>query len=277
MKPPKAPAGEFEKMKKHFFYNSRKIKRRKDHRKAIYILPNFFTTCSLFCAFYSIIASFGGHFPKAAWAILFSAVFDWLDGKIARLSNSMSQFGVEYDSLSDVIAFGMAPALLIYTWALTPFGRVGWLAAFLFVACAALRLARFNVNMGNSASKSFQGLPSPGAGGMVALTVIFAYPFGWVGASKHITILLLTFFLSFMMVSKIPYQSLKKFEFTGAIPFKILVITLCVIIVIAAEPHATLFTIFSLYVFYGPLLALKRKFLSIKKEVPEKKESDITG
>lgn len=264
-------------MRKHFFDNSKKIKPRRDPRKAIYILPNFFTTCSLFCAFYSIIASFNGHFTKAAWAILFSTVFDWLDGKIARISRSMSQFGVEYDSLSDLIAFGVAPGLLVYTWALTPFGRVGWLAAFLFVACAALRLARFNVNTSNTELKYFQGLPSPGAGGMIAITIILAYHLGWVDTSKHIPILLLTFFLSFMMVSKIRYQSLKKLEFTGTIPFQILVVTLCVIIIIAAEPQFTLFTIFFLYVFSGPVLALKRKFLAIRKDVPEKKEVDAKG
>ena len=262
-------------MKRQFFGNRKKIKRARDLRKGIYILPNFFTTCSLFCAFYSIIASFNGDFTKAAWAILFSAGFDWLDGKIARLSNSMSQFGVEYDSLSDLIAFGLAPGLLIYTWALTPFGRVGWLAAFLYVACAALRLARFNVNSSSLETRNFQGLPSPGAGGMIATTIIIAYHAGWVDSSKHITVLLLTFFLSFMMVSKIRYHSLKKLELAGTIPFQILVITLCVIILIAAEPQITLFVIFFLYAFSGPVIASLRKLVSLWKKAREKKARDV--
>jgi len=262
-------------VKRQFFGNRKKIKQARDLRKGIYILPNFFTTCSLFCAFYSIIASFHSDFTKAAWAILFSAGFDWLDGKIARLSNSMSQFGMEYDSLSDLIAFGLAPGLLIYTWALTPFGRIGWLAAFLYVACAALRLARFNVNFGSVETRYFQGLPSPGAGVMIATTIIIAYHAGWVDSSKHFTILLLTFFLSFMMVSKIRYHSLKKLELTSTIPFQILVITLCVIILVAAEPQITLFVIFFLYVFSGPVLALFGKLVSFWKSAREKKTREL--
>ncbi|HAY21102.1 MAG TPA: CDP-diacylglycerol--serine O-phosphatidyltransferase [Desulfobacterales bacterium] len=262
-------------MKRQFFESRKKIRQARDLRKGIYILPNFFTTCSLFCAFYSIIASFNGDFTKAAWAILISAVFDWLDGKIARISNSMSQFGVEYDSLSDLIAFGVSPGILIYSWALTPFGRVGWLAAFLYVACTALRLARFNVNSPNVETRYFQGLPCPGAGALIATTIIIAYHTGWVDTSRHITILLLTFFLSFMMVSKIRYHSLKKLEVTGTIPFQILVITLCVIILIAAEPQITLFVVFFLYAFSGPLLALVRRMVVIWKKAKEKKPGDV--
>ncbi len=149
-------------MKRHIFDNRKKVKQARDLRKGIYILPNFFTTCSLFCGFYSIIASFNGDFTRAAWAILISAVFDWLDGKIARISNSMSQFGVEYDSLSDLIAFGLAPGILIYTWALIPFGRVGWLAAFLYVACTALRLARFNVKSSSAEPGILKVCQAPG-------------------------------------------------------------------------------------------------------------------
>ncbi|MCX8012214.1 MAG: CDP-diacylglycerol--serine O-phosphatidyltransferase [Desulfobacterota bacterium] len=261
-------------MRRKFFNQQKKVKTGK-LRKGIYILPNFFTTCSLFCAFYSIISSFNGNFTKAAWAILFSAVFDWLDGKIARASRAISQFGVEYDSLSDLIAFGLAPGLLIYTWGLIPFGRAGWLAAFLYVACTALRLARFNVNALNLETRYFQGLPSPAAGGMIATMVIIAYRLGWVDTSKHLLVLVLTFFLSFMMVSKIRYWSLKKLEVSGIIPFQISVIVLCVIIIIAAEPHFTLFTIFFLYVFSGPVLALEKKLVLLKKKRVERKQEDL--
>ena len=158
-------------MNKNYF--TRKKRRPVKQRRGIYILPNLFTTGSLFCGFFSIIAAFNGDFSKAAVAIVVSGAFDWLDGRIARMSNTMSRFGEEYDSLADLISFGVAPGVLIYTWALIPFGRVGWLAAFLYVACAALRLARFNVDSGRVGLKYFEGMPTPGAGGMIAATVLF--------------------------------------------------------------------------------------------------------
>lgn len=261
-------------MKRQLFSQRKKFKAGK-FRKGIYILPNFFTTCSLFCAFYSIISSFNGHFIKAAWAILFSAVFDWLDGKIARASRTISQFGIEYDSLSDLIAFGLAPGLLIYTWGLVPFGRAGWLATFLYVACTALRLARFNVNVTNLETRYFQGLPSPAAGGMIATTVIIAHRLGWLDNSKHILVLVLTLFLSFLMVSKVRYFSLKKLEVSGTIPFQISVILLCLIVIVAAEPHFTLFTIFSLYTISGPILFVEKKLVLLRKKRIEGKEENL--
>lgn len=258
-------------MKRKFFGSRKRQKRLRDFRRGIYILPNFFTTCSLFCGFYSIIASFNGNFTKAAWAVLLSAVFDWLDGKIARISHSISQFGMEYDSLSDLIAFGVAPGVMIYTWALTPFGRIGWLASFLYVACTALRLARFNVHSSTMEIRYFQGMPSPAAGGLIATTIIISHHLGWDETIKHLSILLLTFYLSFMMVSKIRYQSLKQ-ELKGRIPFQILVTILCVLIIIVAEPYITLFVLFFLYAFSGPVLALKDKVVAMRKVALQKKE-----
>ncbi|MBW1679118.1 MAG: CDP-diacylglycerol--serine O-phosphatidyltransferase [Deltaproteobacteria bacterium] len=253
-------------MKKNYSLSGKKRQHPKELRRGIYILPNLFTTCSLFCGFYSIIAAFNGDFMKAAWAIMLAGVFDWLDGKIARLSHSISRFGMEYDSLSDLIAFGIAPALMIYTWALIPFGRIGWLASFLYVACAALRLARFNVQSNTIETKYFQGMPTPAAGGLIATTIILSDYLGWNEASKHFPILLMTFFLSIMMVSKVRYQSLKQLELSGKISFQLLVITLCIIIIVAAEPQITLFALFSLYAFSGPFIALKDKLGTIRKE-----------
>ncbi|MEW6586929.1 MAG: CDP-diacylglycerol--serine O-phosphatidyltransferase, partial [Nitrospirota bacterium] len=142
-------------------------------RKGIYILPNTLTLCGMFLGFYSILASIKGLYLHASWAILLAGIFDGLDGWVARLTHSTTRFGIELDSLSDLVAFGVAPAVLLYKWALMPFGRVGWAAAFFFVACGALRLARYNVQMGSTESKAFTGMPIPGAAGLLATLVIF--------------------------------------------------------------------------------------------------------
>jgi len=141
--------------------------------KGIYILPNLLTSISLFSGFYAIVASVNMQFTHAAYAVFVSAIFDMLDGRVARLTGSSSRFGMEYDSLSDVIAFGVAPGLLVYMWALKGYGRFGWLAAFLFVACGALRLARFNVQADNAQKKNFLGLPIPAAAATIAGSICF--------------------------------------------------------------------------------------------------------
>src|SRR3990167_6074066 len=153
-------------------------------KKGIFLLPNLITSASLFGGFYSIIASLDGEFNKAAIAIIVSAVLDGLDGRIARLTRSTSKFGVEYDSLADLVAFGLAPGILIFTWALRPFGKYGWLAAFLYVVCGALRLARFNVQITTIESKRFNGLPIPAAAAMVASTVLLFLYFSQGGTTK---------------------------------------------------------------------------------------------
>ncbi|MFH0813224.1 MAG: CDP-diacylglycerol--serine O-phosphatidyltransferase [Pseudomonadota bacterium] len=250
----------------------KKRNRPKNARRGIYILPNLFTTASLFCGFYSIVASFNGDFTKAAWAILCSAIFDWLDGKIARLSRTISRFGVEYDSLSDVIAFGIAPGVMVYTWALIPFGRTGWLASFLYVACAALRLARFNVQSGTVETRYFQGMPTPAAGGLLATTIILSAYLGWIEINKHIPILMMTFFISFMMVSKVRYPSFKQLELSEKTSFQLLVIMLGILIIIAAEPQITLFVFFSLYACSGPTIALKERLGTLRNRTLVKEE-----
>jgi len=181
-------------------------------KKGIYIAPSLLTTAALFFGFASVLASFRGDFERAAWAIVAAGIFDMLDGKVARLTNTTSKFGVEYDSLSDLISFGVAPAVLAYAWALEPFGRSGSLAAFLYVACAALRLARFNVQSETVEKDKFKGLPTPGGAGMIAATVLFYYYMGGSGAfpEKHVTLLLLVYFLAFLMVSNVAYWSTKE-------------------------------------------------------------------
>ena len=222
-------------------------------RKGIYILPNLFTTGSLFAGFYSMVATMNGDFRTAAIWVLISSIFDGLDGKVARLTGTTSKFGVEYDSLADLVAFGVAPGLLLYSWALKPFGRVGWLAAFLFVVCGALRLARFNVQVNTVESKRFVGLPIPAAASMVSATVLLFYHFGWPSSYKKLAILILIYFLAFLMVSNVRYYSFKDPGIIKRQPFAFLVLAILLFVVIAAEPVKMLFLIFICYILSGPL------------------------
>ncbi len=226
--------------------------------RGVYILPNLFTSGNLFCGFFSIVATFNGRFVHASIAILVAGVFDVLDGKIARLSGANSRFGIEYDSLADLISFGVAPALLVFSWALKPYGRVGWLAAFLFLACGALRLARFNVQTVTLETKSFTGLPIPAAAWMIALTVLLYNRLeSWI-THEQVPLLVMIYLLAFLMVSNIRYFSIKGLDLFRKKPFRSLVILILCIIVVVAEPEITLFSIFAIYVLSGPanLLAI---------------------
>lgn len=236
---------------------------RDNMKKGIYILPNLFTTASLFFGFYSIIASIGGDFSRAAVAIIISCILDGLDGKIARVTNTTSKFGAEYDSLSDLIAFGMAPAILAYSWALVSFGRYGWLAAFLFVVCGALRLARFNVQIGIIDSKVFNGLAIPAAATVIATAVLFFYYLGGEGQFNHVSVLAGTVALSLLMVSNIKYHSFKDMDFFSRKPFMTFVLIIFVLVVIVLEPHIMLFVMALAYSLSGPVWAL---FKIIKKQ-----------
>jgi len=201
-----------------------------------------------------IVNAINGKFEIAAIAILVSCVFDILDGKVARLTKATSRFGVEYDSLSDLVAFGVGPGLLVYLWALRPYGRLGWLAAFLFVACGALRLARFNVQVGTVSSKYFVGLPIPGAAMMIATTVLFLD--GWEISSPHLLgapLLVFTYLLGFLMVSTIPFNSFKDFEFVKTKPLQVMFLIIVLVTVVAVSPGPMLFTLVLIYVISGPL------------------------
>lgn len=236
-------------------------------KRGIYLLPNLLTSASLFGGFYSIVASLDGDFDKAAIAILLSAVLDGLDGRIARLTRTSSRFGVEYDSLADLVAFGIAPGVLIFTWALRPFGRYGWLAAFLYVVCGALRLARFNVQVDTLESKRFNGLPIPAAACLVASTVLLFFYLGQEETAKHVTILVLVYGLAYLMVSNVKYYSFKELNLTQRMPFRLLVGLILVLIVVAAEPQLMLFLLTLGYVLSGPItFFLGRR---IKKTVPQ--------
>lgn len=234
----------------------RSDERRESLRKGVYILPNLVTTGSLFAGFYGIVASMNQRYDVAAWFILVSAVFDALDGKVARLTNTTSQFGVEYDSLADLVAFGVAPGVLMYSWALQPFGKLGWLAAFLYVVCGALRLARFNVQANTVESKNFVGLPIPAAASMVAACVLLFYHLGGSGTIRMVSVLVLIYGLAVLMVSNVPYYSFKDPELLKRRPFGILVLAIVLIIVIVAQPEVMFFLIFLVYTMFSPVLAL---------------------
>jgi CDP-diacylglycerol--serine O-phosphatidyltransferase len=242
-------------------------------RKGVYILPNLFTTGNLFCGFWAIVSVFHEKFEYAAYAILLAAVFDALDGKVARLSGAMSKFGIQYDSLADLISFGVAPALLAFAWALRPYGRFGWLAAFLFVVCGALRLARFNVQSSSGEVKYFKGLPIPAAAAMIALTILLYLRLIETDLVKDIVILVMIYILAFLMVSNIRYFSFKELDLARRKPFSLFIFLILSIIVIIMEPTIVLFAFILLYVFSGPVNMVrawrKRKALRKMEPVPE--------
>lgn len=247
-------------------------------KKGIYVLPSLFTSASLFGGFYAIIAAIQGRYETAAIAILLSCVFDALDGKIARFTHTSSHFGAEYDSLCDLVAFGVAPAVLAFQWALEPFGRLGWLACFMFVICGALRLARFNVQRDYVGASYFKGLPIPGAASLIASTVLFATELEVGPGAQNILMIVLMYVLSFLMVSTIEYLSLKKFELKKQRPFNVLVSIILILIVIAYKPRIMIFLILAVYVVSGPVLAVsrhKRKISEAKtvlEEMPQVKK-----
>jgi len=241
--------------------------------KGIYILPNLITAASLFCGFLSLLRTLQEDFYAAALLILVSGVLDGLDGKIARYTNTTSRFGVEFDSLADVISFGVAPGMLVFAWALEPFGRLGWIAAFLYVICGALRLGRFNIQVNTIESRFFNGLPIPGAAALIATGILLFYEIGDTGVSKHLPVLIATYLLAFLMVSTVKYYSFKDIELFRRKPFYWLVIAILLIIVIAHEPEFTLFGLTFLYVISGPILTLfllRRRRLQ-KPMVPDEK------
>jgi CDP-diacylglycerol---serine O-phosphatidyltransferase len=220
----------------------------------MHLIPNLFTTGNLFCGVFAILSVFNANYMAAAIAILVAMVFDVLDGKSARLTNSTSHFGLEYDSLSDVVSFGVAPGLLIYSWALSGQGTFGIAVMFAYVAMGAVRLARFNATVALSDSKYFTGLAIPAAAGVVASLVIFDHYIVRMGAEiKPILVLLITLSLSFLMVSTIKYRSFKDMKFRGGRHFTYLVWGILALMLVAAWPQVMLFVIFAGYALLGPV------------------------
>jgi CDP-diacylglycerol---serine O-phosphatidyltransferase len=247
------------------------MRRRKG--KGIYILPNLLTSISLFSGFYSMIATIDKKFTYAAGAIFISAVFDMLDGRVARMTNSSSRFGVEYDSLSDVIAFGVAPGLLAYMWALKAYPKFGWLAAFLFVACGALRLARFNIQSDSVQKKQFLGLPIPAAAVVIAGSVLFYSYLGFSGELKTVAMPILVYILAFLMVSDVRYYSFKDMGFFKGRPFRSTVVAIMLLVIVSIEPQITLFIGTLGYALSGPVYTIvRRKKIILENENNQQKE-----
>jgi CDP-diacylglycerol--serine O-phosphatidyltransferase len=234
----------------------RKRSDRRQFQRGIYVLPNLLTTANLFCGFYAIVAAIQGHFLKGAIAIMLAAMFDALDGKIARVTHTESRFGLEYDSLSDAISFGVAPGILVYLWALQPFGRLGWLAALIFVACGTLRLARYNAQAHIISSDYFNGLPIPAAAFMISATILLHHRLGGTGTAKHVTILIMIYVLSCLMVSTMKYYSFKHAGLFKKMRFNVLVVVVMLFIVVAAEPAVAFFLMMLFYVMSGPFTTL---------------------
>lgn len=227
--------------------------------RKIYLLPNLVTTGNLFCGFYSLLASFRGDFQSAAWMIMLAGVFDMLDGRIARLARATSAFGIQYDSLSDLISFGVAPAVLIYQWQLSTFDRAGLIAAFLFLVGGAFRLARFNVNSEVLPKGYFQGLPIPMAAGMIATFAIFSDSYlGALRVSLPTLVFGLGVLMACLMVSTIPFPSFKELNWRSRASFGFLLIGVMVLVFVAIRPELTLFLTGSTYVVTSLLWNLVR-------------------
>ncbi len=225
--------------------------------RGIFLLPNLLTTAGLFSGFFAIVASMNGMFESAAVAIFIAMIFDGLDGRVARMTNTESPFGAEYDSMADIVSFGMAPALVMYNWALADLGKLGWLAAFIYVAGGALRLARFNTNIGTVDSRYFQGLAIPSAAAIVAGLV-------WVGSKYEIEAQSVSYFAAaltiaagLLMVSNFRYHSFKDVEWRDRVPFIAILAIVLAFVVIATEPSLVLFVIFFLYAVSGPITTFR--------------------
>jgi CDP-diacylglycerol--serine O-phosphatidyltransferase len=239
-------------------------------KKGVYILPNGLTLVGMFFGFYAVISALKGDYVRAAWAILIANIFDGLDGWVARLTNSTTRFGTELDSLSDLVAFGVAPTVLIYMWSLSSLGRIGAATAFLFIACGALRLARYNVQMGSTERMSFTGMPIPAAASVLATLVIFYHSLSSEPPRHSILILILTLLLAILMISTLRYHGVKEVDFRKRKPFTVLVLFVLIIFVIIVHPPTAFFTFAMLYLFWGIienayLLYAKRR---LKKEEP---------
>ena len=221
--------------------------------KGIYLLPNLFTTGTLFAGFYGVVSALSGAYENAAAAIFIAMLMDGLDGRIARMTNTQSEFGAEYDSLADMASFAFAPALIIYTYNLEMLGKLGWLVAFIYTASGALRLARFNTQASSLDKRYFQGLPSPAAAALIC-GMVWCFNEYTLPLTLQVTIsMLITLFAGVAMVSNLRYRSFKEMRLKNKVPFVVILIAMLIIVFIALKPPLVLFSIFFLYALSGPI------------------------
>jgi CDP-diacylglycerol--serine O-phosphatidyltransferase len=232
-------------------------------RRGIYLLPNLFTTAGLFAGFYAIVAAIWGRYAEAAIAIFVAMIMDGIDGRVARMTNTQSAFGVEYDSLSDMVSFGVAPALVMYQWALKgmstavwPWAKIGWLAAFIYSAGAALRLARFNTQSGMGDRRYFKGLASPAAAAVVAGMVWVAADLGLNGTDLKIPAMLITVIVGLLMVSNLRYPSFKHLDLNHRVPFVWILVVVLVFVMTSLDPPKVVFAAAVVYALSGPVLTI---------------------
>lgn len=231
------------------------------HRsRGIYLLPNLFTTSGLFAGFYAIVAAQRNDFESAAIAVFIAMIMDGLDGRVARLTNTQSAFGAEYDSLADIVSFGVAPSLVVYSWGLSSLGKPGWLVAFFFAAATALRLARFNSSLHVQDKRYFQGLPCPSAAGLIAAMVWVAHDYGVPGQKLWVLAAIVTLITGGLMVSTIRYYSFKDIDLKGHVPFVAVLAVLLVFVCVSIYPPLVLLVGFSIYVLCGPFLSLHHRW-----------------
>ena len=246
----------------------------KKRSRGIYLLPNLITTAALFAGFYGIVAATQDKFEQACVAIFIAMILDALDGRVARMTNTQTEFGAEYDSLADMGSFGLAPALVMYEWSLSSLvdasftlGKLGWLAAFLYAASGALRLARFNTKASNTDKRYFQGLPSPAAAGVVVGFVWACFDNNIEGREVALIALPIIVFSGIMMVSNVAYYSFKDIDFHNKVPFMAMLAVVLIFVFGAINPPVTLFGCFMLYALSGPLISILRRFR--KRNKPE--------
>lgn len=223
-------------------------------RRSIYILPNLFTTANLFCGFYAVVQAMNGNYEYSAIAIFIAMLLDGVDGRVARMTHTQSEFGVEYDSLCDMLSFGAAPALVMYEWALRGMGKLGWIAAFIYCAGAALRLARFNTNVGVVDKRFFQGLPSPAAASLIAGMIWVMNDYGWTGEELRVYACVLTIFAGLTMISNVPYWSGKEINLRKSVPFIVVAAIAIGFALTAYYPAGVLFSLFLIYAASGYVL-----------------------
>lgn len=245
--------------------------------RGIYLLPNLLTTAGLFSGFYAVVASMNMNFEAAAVAIFVAMIMDGLDGRVARMTNTQSAFGAEYDSMADMVSFGMAPALVAYNWALSELGKPGWLAAFIFAAGAALRLARFNVQVGTADKRFFQGLASPSAAAIVAGMVWLGQDMGVSGRDYAVLAAIITAAAGMLMVSNFRYYSFKDLAWKGKVPFVVILLVVLIFVVVATYPALVLFGIFFIYALSGPVVTIRSvKKLKLEHVVGDDNDKDCT-